>query len=41
MTVWAAFLMSSVAAIWVGMASGVAYAVARARRAYVSAGERT
>jgi hypothetical protein len=40
MTVWAAFLMSSVAAIWVGMVSAVAYAV-NARRQYVSAGERT
>jgi hypothetical protein len=41
MTVWAAFLMSSVAAIWVGMVSAVAYFVAHARRRYVSAGERT
>jgi hypothetical protein len=41
MTVWAAILMSSVAAIWIGMASGVAYAVAHARRRYLSAGERT
>ena len=41
MTVWAAFLMSSVAAIWVGMVSGVAYVVAHARRRYVNAGERT